>query len=133
MKLFRNKTYRLLIIIVILVVFTPASLISRSAESAIVGSQMILPGGKKSSIREIDEGKVRRALENKIVVERLRSYGLSKEEVMTKMSRMNDQQVHQLASLSDRIPAGGNGTGLVIGILVIVVLVLLIIYLVQRV
>jgi hypothetical protein len=47
---------------------------------------------------------------------------------------MSDEHIHKLATLSDRLPAGGDGAvGLLIGILVVVVLVLLILYLVQRV
>jgi hypothetical protein len=132
MKIIRNRVYRVSIIVIILTGFIPLSIISKSAQAAIVGSQMILSGDKKVSGRDINEEKVRRTLENKIVIEKLKSYGLSQEEVMVKMHRMSDDQIHQLASLSDRIPAGGN-TGLVIGILAVVALVLLIIYLIQRV
>ena len=87
-------------------------------------SQMILPGGK-TYLREINEEKVRSALENKIVAERLRSFGLSKEEVIAKMDKMSDGQIHQLAALSDRIPAGGQ-----LYFLSVIALVLLIVLLV---
>jgi hypothetical protein len=47
---------------------------------------------------------------------------------------MSDEQVHQMASLADKIPAGGDaGLGIVIAILVIAALVLLIVYLFKRV
>ncbi|HEX3034078.1 MAG TPA: PA2779 family protein [Thermodesulfobacteriota bacterium] len=133
MELVRNRIYRVSIIMLVLLSFTPVSLISKSAQSALVGSQMILPGGKKSLMREVNEEKVRRTLENKIVAEKLKSYGLSKAEVIEKMERMSDEQVHQLAALSDKMPAGGDAGGFIIGVLVIVVLVLLIIYLARRV
>lgn len=133
MELVRNRIYRVSIIMLVLLSFTPVSLISKSAQSALVGSQMILPGGKKSLMREVNEEKVRRTLENKIVAEKLKSYGLSKAEVVEKMERMSDEQVHQLAALSDKMPAGGDAGGFIIGVLVIVVLVLLIIYLARRV
>ena len=132
-KIIRNRVYRVSIIIIILATFTPVSLLSRSAQAAIVGSQMIVSGDKTVSGRGVDEAKVRRTLENKIVIQKLKNYGLSQEEVVVKMQRMSDDQIHQLASLSDRIPAGGDGVGLIVGLLVVVVLVLLIIYLVQRV
>ena len=106
MELVRKRICRVLIIFIVLVSFTPVSLISKSAQSAVADSQMILPGGK-ASLREIDAEKVRTMLENKIVVERLKNYGLSTEEVTAKMPRMSDAQIHQLASLSDQIPAGG--------------------------
>lgn len=130
MKLMRNKLYRLSVIAIVLASFTPVSLISKSAQGAIVGSQMILSDGK-TPVRDIDERKVRRMLENKIVAERLKSRGLTKEEVMVKMDKMSDEQVHQLAALSDRIPAGGDGaaTAAVIVLVVFVIAILLLIIL----
>lgn len=134
MDLVKKRAYRLAVIILVISSFTPVSLISISADAAMVDSRMILPDGTTSSDREIDEKKVRRALENKIVIEKLKSYGLTKDEVLVKMERMSDEQVHQMAALSDRIPAGGNhAVGLLIGALVVVILVLLILFLVKRV
>ncbi|HZX14330.1 MAG TPA: PA2779 family protein [Thermodesulfobacteriota bacterium] len=132
MSFYRYKIYKVSIIIIILTSFTPVSLISRSAECAIAGSQMISPGGK-TSVREINEEKIRRTLENKIVVEKLRSYGLSKEEVMAKMERMSDEQIHQLAALSDKIPAGGNGAIIaVVAILVVFVIIIVVLILLKK-
>jgi GTP-binding protein EngB required for normal cell division len=118
------------IIAIILASFTPVSLISKSVEAAMVNSQMISPDGKTPA-RDIDEGKVRRMLENKIVAERLKSYGLSKEEVATKIDKMSDEQVHQLASLADKLPAGGDGaaTAAVIVLVVFVMAILILIVL----
>ena|ERR1700758_2309491 len=124
MSIVINRIYRLSTIIIILASFTPVSLVSKSAECAMADSQMILPGGK-TYLREINEEKVRSALENKIVAERLRSFGLSKEEVIAKMDKMSDGQIHQLAALSDRIPAGGQ-----LYFLSVIALVLLIVLLV---
>jgi len=133
MKPARNKILKLLIIIV-LINFTSVSLIKKSAEASIVGSKMILSERNTSETRETSEKKIRIMLESKIVSEKLRSYGLSTEEVNGKLDNMSDEEIHQLAALSDRISAGGNGAvGIVIGILVVVVLVLLILFLVKRV
>lgn len=129
MVLMRNKLYRLLIIFIILGSFTPITLVSKSVQGATIASQMVSTDGK-SSVRGVGEEKVRRMLENKIVAERLKSYGLSKEEVATKIDKMSDEQVHQLAALSDRIPAGGDGAAtaavIVLVVFVIVILVLII-------
>ena len=125
---------KITVLILILMTFTPVSLISASVRAATVESQMISPEENASTSREIDELKVRRALENKLVAEKLMSHGLTKEEVSTKLNQMSDEQVHQMASLADRIPAGGNGAiGIVIALLVIFALVLLIIFLYKRV
>jgi len=121
-------------ILLVLITFVPVSLISTSAKAAVAESQMIAPEQNASTKREINELKVKRALENKIVAEKLMSHGLTKEEVSLKINEMSDEQVHQVASLSDRIPAGGDGgLAIVISLLIIAALVLLIIYLYKRV
>ena len=129
-----NRNFRFLIIVVILSSFIPVSSITSSANAAFKGSQFITESGKTVSSRDIDEIKVRRSLENKLVAEKLMSHGLSKDQVIEKMDKMSDEEVHQLASMSDRIPSGGDsGAGLVIAVLVIIALVLLILYLYKRV
>jgi hypothetical protein len=106
MGLQKNRILKLTTIIVMMTSFIPVSLVSKSAECAVADSHMILPNGNRVSARNIDTEKVSRTLENKIVAERLRAYGLSKEEVAAKIDKMSDGQIHQLASLSDRISAG---------------------------
>ena len=131
---FYKGRFPIYIAILVLITFTPASLISAGAKAATIESQMISPEQNASTKREIDEIKVRRALENKIVAEKLMSHGLTKEEVSQKLNQMTDEQVHQMASLADRIPAGGDGAlGIVIAVLVVFALVLLIIFLYKRV
>jgi len=134
MTLSASRGYNIIIVFLVLITFVPVSLISISANAAVTESQMISPGENASTIREINELKVRRALENKIVAEKLMGHGLTKEEVSEKIDGMSDEQVHQIASLTDRIPAGGDsGLAIVVTILVIVALVLLIVYLFKRV
>ena len=133
MRCFDGK-FKISVLILILMTFTPVSLISASVNAATANSQMIAPGKNASTMREIDELKVRRALENKIVAGQLMSRGLTKEEVSAKLNQMSDEQVHQMASLADKIPAGGDAVlGIVIAVLVIFALVLLIIFLYKRV
>jgi len=134
MTLAARRGYNIIIVFLVLITFVPVSLISISANAAVMESQMISPEENASTRREINELKVRRALENKIVAEKLMSHGLTKEEVSEKIGEMSDEQVHQIASLTDRIPAGGDsGLAIVVTVLVIVALVLLIIYLYKKV
>lgn len=129
-----NDFKKILVIALIIVTFTPVSLISTSVNASMVQSSMVTEDGETLSPREIDEIKVKRALEHKLVSERLQSSGLTKDQVVEKMDKMSDAEVHQIASLSEKVPAGGNGAvGAVVGVLVIIVLVLVIIYLVDRV
>lgn len=128
-----RKGFNIAIIFLVLMTFVPVSLIYTPARAAVAESQMIAPEENASTLREINEIKVRRALENKIVAEKLMNHGLSKEEVSLKINEMSDDQVHQIASLADKIPAGGDGAvAVVVTLLVIVALVLLIIFLWKR-
>jgi len=129
-----NKFYKLLVIWLVVATFTLASVISISLHAAVLESEMIRSGSQNLSKREFEEIKVRKVLENKIVSQKLTQHGLSSKEAQDKIELMTDEEVHQLASLSDRLPAGGDGgVGFVVGILVIAALVLLIIYLAKRV
>jgi hypothetical protein len=123
MAIIKKRIYKLSTITLILASFIPIFLISKSAECAMADSQMIFPSGK-AYLREIDTEKVRRALENKIVAERLRAYGLSKGEVIAKMAKMGDGQIHQLASISDRLPAGGASASVFVATTIVLVAII---------
>jgi len=129
-----NRRFIILVIALILGTFTPASVISTSARASFVKSRMVSENGDQVTSREIDELKVKRALENKLVKEKLKNSGLTSREVEKKMEKMNDQEIHQIALLSDKLPTGGDGAvGFVVGVLVITILVLVILYLAKRV
>ncbi len=80
--------------------------------------------------RERDIQTVRAALENKVVRQRLADLGLTKEQIESRMGKLDNQKLHQVATQIEKQNPAGDGA---IGILVIVVLVLLIIYLFRRV
>ena len=125
---------RFVIIALIFSTFIPVSLMSSTANASFAPSQFVTGSGETVSSRDIDEIKVRRSLENKLVAEKLMGHGLTKDQVIVKMEKMSDSDVHQLASLSDRVPSGGDsGIGVVVGVLVIIALVLVILYLYKRV
>ena len=80
------------------------------------------------SERAADLKAVQAVLESKIVSERLKDLGMSDEEVESRLSRLSDRQVHQLAKDIGALSPGGD----VSGILVTIILVLLILILVNR-
>ena len=80
--------------------------------------------------RTADLQTIQSVLESKILRARLHALGLSDDEIQTRLSRMSDQQVHQLASQIRSVYPAGEW---LVGLLVIAVLVLLIIYLIKRV
>jgi hypothetical protein len=126
---FRNRFCKISIIILILSSFIPATLISKSAEGAIVNSQILSSGKGSTESREVSLTKIRKMLENKLVAEKLRSHGLSPEEVNAKLDKMGDAQIHQLSALSDKITAGGDG-GVAIAIVALVIVVIFILVLI---
>src|SRR5437867_11636544 len=61
------------------------------------------------SARDADLIVVQRAIENKIVAQKLRDYGVSREELQSKLATMSDQDLHVLASTTKGLPSGGDG------------------------
>ena len=84
------------------------------------------------SKREEDLQKVQRALESKLVQEKLKAYGLTKEEIEKKLSELNDEQIHTLAKASDKVLAGGDGLGVAIGVVVLLILVVILVKLLDK-
>jgi uncharacterized membrane protein len=84
--------------------------------------------------REEDIRTIQRALESKIVQEKLKAYGLSKEEIEKKLSEMDDQQIHILAKASEKVLAGGYLSWLLVEyLLAITILVLILVVVLKRV
>ncbi len=84
------------------------------------------------SERSADLIAVQRALENKVVAQKLRDYGVAPDDVQTRLAGMSDQDLHTLASASKGLPSGGDDLGTLISILLIVLLVILIIKLMNK-
>jgi ABC-type Na+ efflux pump permease subunit len=86
-----------------------------------------------TSLRDADMVVAQRVLENKVVAQKLRDYGVSPEEAKLRLASMSDQDLHTLASTAKGLPTGGDDAiGLLIGILVIVLLVILILKLMNK-
>jgi hypothetical protein len=81
------------------------------------------------STRSMDVEKIRTALEQKLVRQRLQDLGFSAHEISARLSELTDAQIHYFATRLDDLKVGGDGLGFVIAVLVIVVLVLLILQL----
>jgi hypothetical protein len=64
-----------------------------------------------------------------MVKERFSSLGLTAVEIESRLVQLSDQQLHNLAVQLDNVKVGGDGVGLVIGLLVIAILVVLLIQL----
>ena len=83
--------------------------------------------------RSEDLAKVQSFLENKIVVQKLVDYGVSREEAKAKVEAMSAQDLHRLASLTDRAAAGTDSAlGILIGIAILIILIIVILKLMHK-
>jgi hypothetical protein len=76
-----------------------------------------------------DLQKIQKVLESKMIRERLKALGFSQDEIQTRVSELNEKQIHQLTLKLDEMNVGGDGAEIVIIALLIGTLVVLIIYL----
>ncbi len=123
-----------------LIIYLAAALLGFStfagqAEAMFVPSapdQNAAPTTAASADRAADLARIQIALESKIVRQKLMDYGLSPEETLARIDKLSDVQIHQLATHTDSIQAGGDGVGLVVGLLVVAILVVVLIYLLDH-
>ena len=98
------------------------------AEAGIVASSVA-----GATTRAEDLGKIQAFLENKVVVQKLVDYGVAPEEALAKVTAMSAEELHRLASLTDRAAAGADsGLGFLIGLAVLVILVIVILKLLNK-
>jgi hypothetical protein len=84
-------------------------------------------------LREVDLAKLQTFLEQKIVLQKFSDYGVSPEEAMGKIRSMSDEDLHRLASLTDRVAEGADSAfGILIGIAVLVILIIVIVKLLNK-
>jgi hypothetical protein len=92
------------------------------AEAGVIASSIPRTDGHSE-----DLAKVQSFLENKIVIQQLVAYGVSPEEAKAKVQAMSPQDLHRLASLTNRGAAGtDSGIGLLIGLAILVILIIVI-------
>ena len=80
--------------------------------------------------RTADLATLQKALEQRMVKERLANLGLTPDEVQARLGQLSDQQLHNVAQQLDSLKVGGDsGIGIIIGLLIIAILVVLLIQL----
>ena len=98
------------------------------AEAGLIASNL-----SEMEARSEDLAKVQSFLENRIVVQKLVDYGVSTEEAKAKVEAMSAQELHRLASLTDRAAAGtDSGIGILIGLAILVILIIVIFKLMNK-
>ncbi len=91
------------------------------------GWAMFIPASPTTHVRQADLDIIQRTLESNIVKQRLMDLGLSSEDTMTQISRLSDEQVHQLAENLDSLQAGADdGVGVLIFLVLVAIIVVVI-------
>jgi hypothetical protein len=86
--------------------------------------------GLSPAERSSDLQKIQKFLEMKMVRERLKEFGLTQDEIQSRLTQLSDPQIHQLALKMDDLRVGADdGLGIIIALLVIAILVIVIIML----
>ncbi len=95
------------------------------------GGAAVIPAGEADmhAARAQNLAKIQTTLERKEIAARLADYGLTPQEVGSRLDRLTDQQAAEIAGQIDKINAGGDALGLLIGLALLALLVLLILYL----
>ena len=76
--------------------------------------------GSGSSNRDVDLQKIQRLLESKLVQHKLTQLGLTSDEIQVRLHQLDDDQIHQVASMMDALEPGGDS-----GAVWVIVIVLL--------
>jgi hypothetical protein len=98
--------------------------IAPRVDAAFAPSEII---GLAQTDRSADLENIRKVLETKAVGERLKQLGFTTEEIQSRLSQLNDQQIHQIALRLDNLKVGKDGAlGIIIALLVIVILVVVV-------
>jgi hypothetical protein len=98
------------------------------AEAGLIASSLSDAGSRVE-----DMAKVQSFLENKVVVQKLVDYGVSPAEAMAKVKAMSTQDLHRLASLTDRAAAGTDSAlGFLIGLAILIILIVVIFKLMNK-
>jgi len=98
------------------------------AEAGVIAS-----GIEDAGSRVEDMAKVQAFLENKVVVQKLVDYGVSPAEALAKVQAMSAQDLHRLASLTDRAAAGTDSAlGFLIALAILIILIIVIMKLMNK-
>jgi len=93
------------------------------------GWAMFIPSAGTDPVRDADMSKIQRTLESTMIKQRLADFGLSSEEVKSRLNTLSDEQIHQFAGNLDSLQAGADGVDALIFILLVAIVVVLILQL----
>jgi hypothetical protein len=124
MKAFMTDPMVRWVAVMLAVVMGLVSLVPRVEASFVPSDQ-----SASSISRQEDMATIQRALEQKLVNERLKDLGYTDDEIKARLDRLSDAEVHGLASQLDSLMPAGSWEAVVIALLVIAILVIVILML----
>jgi hypothetical protein len=90
------------------------------------GWAMFIPSNQAAPARQTDMITIQKALESSVVKQRLMDYGFSSEEAMTRINRLTDKEIHQLAGNLDSLQAGADGVDALIFLVLVAIIVVVV-------
>ena len=134
MKTMLRASYAKPLVIYLITALLACTAFSGPAEAMFVPAaphQGALVNIPASTGRTADLARIQVALESKVIQQKLMDYGLSPEETMARINMLSDEQIHQLATNTDALQAGGDAIGTLVGLIILAILVVVLIYLLQ--
>jgi len=125
MHLFKNA---LLLRRIAIILVVPMALISivPQVEAAFISSDESF----SYNMRQQDTATIKKALEQKLVKQRLKTLGYSEDEVKARLDKLSENELHRFATQLDALKAGGGLGGILVLSAAIVGFIMLILYLV---
>jgi len=114
----RRKTIAILLI----VTFSAFSIISAPARAAMVDTGKIL----KQRQHELSRKSINTFLDRSEVQKYLVAWGVSAEEAKARIDSLTDEEIENIVSGIDNLPAGGDGLGAIVGAALLIFIILLI-------
>lgn len=90
------------------------------------GWAMFIPKGSAEPARQEDIRTIRSSLETAMVKQRLLDFGLSPDEVTSRINQLSDEEVHQFASRLDSLQAGADGVDSLVFLLLVAIVVVVV-------
>jgi len=118
-----------LIVFVVIITYSSLAFFPRPATAAFLPSESLMDLGNPEIDRHASLQKIQSVLESKVVAQRLSDFGLTKEEIQSRLGQMSDRQLHEVATQLDALQPGGDALGTIVVLLVIAILVVVLLQL----
>lgn len=110
------------IALLVIVSFSTFSIISAPAHAKMINTDEIL----KQSQHDLSRNSINTFLDRSEVQKYLVDWGISPEEAKIRIDSLTDEEIENIASRIDRLPAGGDGLGTIVGAALLIFIILLI-------